>query len=113
MIISILESLSRRVVLKRTLPSRFGHHSLFVTPDSRLSFFRKNLEKVDPHIISAAEEFVHDRDTIWDIGTNVGLFSFITAALAGPSGRVPAAEVDISLVDLLHRSSQIVSFPSE
>jgi FkbM family methyltransferase len=42
---------------------------------------------------------------VWDIGANIGLFSFVAAAAAGPDGRVLAVEPDAALVGLLRRSA--------
>jgi FkbM family methyltransferase len=42
---------------------------------------------------------------VWDLGANVGLFSFAAAGLSGPSGRILAIEPDTWLVSLLRRSA--------
>jgi len=46
-------------------------------------------------------------DVVWDIGANVGVFSFAAARAAGPGGSVVAVEADTWLVDLLRRSCAI------
>jgi FkbM family methyltransferase len=45
----------------------------------------------------------------WDIGANVGLFSFAAAFRAGPSGMVLAVEPDIDNVRLLAKSKRNVA----
>jgi len=55
-----------------------------------------------------AQELVKPADVIWDIGANVGLFSFAAAAISGPRGRVIAVEPDTWLVNLLRRSSRLL-----
>jgi FkbM family methyltransferase len=55
-----------------------------------------------------AQELVKPADVVWDIGANVGLFSFAAAAVSGPRGRVIAVEPDTWLVDLLRRSSRLL-----
>src|SRR5208282_1257135 len=42
----------------------------------------------------------------WDVGANVGLFSFCAAARSGKSGLVLAIEPDFWLAHLINRSSQ-------
>jgi len=44
---------------------------------------------------------------VWDIGANVGLFSFCAAALAGQSGSVLAIEPDLWLANLIYKSAQL------
>lgn len=75
-----------------------------MSPASALKFWYPNLERVDPSLLSAAGELVRPGDVVWDIGANVGLFTFAAAALAGPKGKVLALEPDIWLTGLLHRT---------
>ncbi|PYX36419.1 MAG: FkbM family methyltransferase, partial [Acidobacteria bacterium] len=48
-----------------------------------------------------ARQWARNETTVWDIGANVGLFSFAAAALGS---RVLAVEADVWLASLLHRS---------
>jgi len=64
------------------------------------------LASSDPWLLDMAVELVSRGDVVWDIGANVGLFSFAAAGLAGPSGRVLAVECDSWLVNLLRRSAR-------
>src|SRR5215831_225399 len=78
---SILKTLSRRVVLKRHLPEDLGRTPLFVSPESALAFWRFDISKVDPFLLSMVRELVRPGITVWDIGANVGLFAFAAASL--------------------------------
>ena len=104
----ILRRLSRGVVLKRHLPRDFGHLPLFVSPDSGLAYWRQDLAKVDPFLLSMARELVRPKMVVWDIGANVGLFSFAAAALGG---QVLAVEADTWLANLMHRSVLLNKLP--
>jgi len=53
-------------------------------------------------------ELVRPEMTVWDIGANVGLFSFAAAALGA---RVWAVEADIWLANLMHRSALLNRLP--
>ena len=53
-----------------------------------------------------AQRYVFPGDVVWDIGANVGLFSFCAAQTAGPSGQVVAVEPDTFLTDLLRRTAR-------
>ncbi len=103
----IAELVSRGIVLKRRLPPRFGGGSLFVSPDSGLKYYRRDLGKADPQLFQMVEELVRPGDVVWDIGANVGLFSFAAAGIAGSQGQVIAVEPDGWLVSLLRRSSNL------
>jgi FkbM family methyltransferase len=106
---ALAERVSRGVVLKRRLPRKVGGTTIFVTPDASLRLWRYDLGKVDPAIFEAAAELVHPGDVVWDIGSNVGLFTFAAAGLAGTAGRVLAVEPDTWLVELLCRSARLNS----
>jgi FkbM family methyltransferase len=108
MVRDILRKLSRGVVLKRHLPREYGHQPMFVSPDSALAYWRWDLKKVDPLLLSMARELVRKDMTVWDIGANVGLFSFAAAALGA---RVLAVEADTWLADLLRRSANLNGLP--
>ncbi len=58
-----------------------------------------------PKDLDLAREFVHQGDTVWDIGANVGLFTIPAAQRAGPHGSVVAIEPDIWLASLLQRTA--------
>lgn len=106
MLRTVAEHLSRKVVLKRRLPKRVGGQTIYVSPDASLKLWRRNLEKTDPRLFDWAEEFVQQGDVVWDIGANVGLFTFAAASVAGTTGYVLAIEADIWLVELLRKSVQ-------
>lgn len=74
---------------------------MFVTPDAALQYWRWNLSKVDPFLLSMARELVRPGMMVWDIGANLGLFSFAAASLGA---QVLAVEADIRLADLMQRS---------
>jgi FkbM family methyltransferase len=63
------------------------------------------MERIDPVLLRMVSENVRPGDVIWDIGANMGLFSFAAAVAAGPGGRVLSVEPDAVLVGLLRRSA--------
>jgi FkbM family methyltransferase len=103
---TVLERMSRHVVLRRRLPSRFGGRLLYVSPDVALRFWRRGLETADASLFDAVYENVLPGHVVWDVGANLGLFAFAAAGLAGEAGRVVAIEPDPFLVALLRRSAR-------
>lgn len=101
----LAERLSRGIVLRRRLPARFLRLPIYVTPEAGLRYWLE-MEKVDPTLYELVEELVKPGSVIWDVGANVGLFSFCAAAIAGKSGFTLAIEPDLWLAQLLTRSSR-------
>lgn len=81
---------------------------MFVSPEAMLGYWRRDLGKVDPYLLSMVRTLVRPGMTVWDIGANVGLFSFAAATIAS---RVVAVEADTWLANLLHRSSNMNGLP--
>lgn len=99
------ERLGRRLVLRRNLPGTLGGASLYVSPDARLSYIKRDFLEADHTLLDQVRALVPSGGgKIWDIGANVGLFGFVAAGLAGPAGRVLAVEADPWLFSLLQRS---------
>jgi FkbM family methyltransferase len=103
---SLLEQLTHRFVFRRRLPAQFHRVPMYVSSEGGLRYFRR-LGNVDPGMLNMALELVTPGAVVWDVGANMGLFSFASAALAGPGGRVLAIEPDTWLVGLLRRSAHL------
>jgi FkbM family methyltransferase len=59
--------------------------------------------------LALVRDFVHQGDVVWDVGANVGLFSFAAASRAGPTGKVFALEADDWLVRLIRKSTRLAA----
>jgi len=94
-------------VFTRRLPSNFGDAPIFVTPSAGLKYLAKPMADVDPSLLRCAHQLVRRGDVVWDIGANVGLFTFAAAACSGAKGEVFGFEPDSWLVQLLRRSCTI------
>jgi FkbM family methyltransferase len=101
----LAERLSRGIVLRRRLPSKFGRFPIYVTPEASLRYWSA-MSQVDPVLFSVVEEIVKSGSVVWDVGANVGLFSCCASFMSGRRGSVLAIEPDFWLAHLLSRSAQ-------
>ena len=97
--------MTHRLVLRRRLPPPFDAVRIYMSSEGGLRYLRPRLGGIDPALLRLVAEVVQPGDVVWDIGANLGLFSFAAAVAAGPSGHVLAIEPDALLVGLLRRSA--------
>jgi FkbM family methyltransferase len=102
---SALEQVTHRIVVRRRLPPPFAAARIYVSSEGGLRYLGRGMTQADPPLLRLAAEVIRRGDTVWDIGANLGLFSFAAAIAAGPSGRVLAVEPDTMLAGLLRRSA--------
>src|ERR1700692_3930430 len=96
----IAERFSRGRILKRHLPKEFDRRFIYVSPDAALRFWRHDLATVDPALFALVRKVVKPTNRVWDVGANVGLFSFAASAVSGLAGSVLAIEPDPFLTEL-------------
>lgn len=101
-----LEILLGDVQLLRRLPADLGGRAIYVSARAGgLRYWKlSSMEAMDPALLRFARRHVRKGDHVWDIGTNVGLFTFAAAHLAGESGRVVSLEPDGDVCALLKKS---------
>jgi FkbM family methyltransferase len=102
---ALLEQTTHRMILRRRLPDPFRAARIYVSSEGGLRYLRPSMSNVDPNLLSLVSETICPGDVVWDIGANVGLFTFAAAAAAGSRGHVLALEPDSELVRLLRRSA--------
>jgi len=108
MLREITERLSRGRSFRYRLPQVYGGCRMVLTPEAGLSYWLPSFGvRASEGLLKNAAETVKPGGVIWDVGANMGLFSFASAGLAGPGGRVYAFEPDTFMISLLRRSARL------
>lgn len=102
---TLIERISRGKSLRRRLPPRFGSRPVFLSPDAALTYLKWNWAEASAELLTAVAKYVKPADRVWDIGGNVGVFSFAAAHLVGEQGVVVTLEADPFLAYLLQKSA--------
>jgi len=83
--------------------------SVYVSPDAQLKYLKPGSEAFDAGLLQLARDYV-SRDTVaWDVGANVGIFTFAAAGLA-LEGQLVAIEADPWLAALLRRTQALPEY---
>jgi len=108
MLRALAERLSRGHSFPYRLPKAYGGCKMLVAPEVGLRYwYPGSAIRMDEGLLRNAAEWIKPGDVVWDVGANMGLFSFAAAGLSGPSGRVYAFEPDTEMVRLLRRSARL------
>jgi FkbM family methyltransferase len=103
-----VERLSRERSIKRRIDVRGQTVELYVSPDAQLKYLKPGRRAFDVDLITIAEQQLSQESVVWDVGANVGVFTFASASVAS-AGTIVAIEADIWLANLLRRSSRLPS----
>jgi len=88
------ERLSRNIVFKTRLPERFGSRPIYLSPGNHLAVLKPGESRFEGYLLGYADRFVDEGSVVWDIGANMGMFTYPAAHKAGKKGFVLAIEPD-------------------
>ena len=105
----IAERLSRGRIIKRKIYVRGKVLPIYVSPDAQLKYLKLGDGVFDQDLIQIAETYLKEDSCVWDIGANVGVFTFAAASVA-KHGSVLAVEADTWLAGVLRKSALLSAY---
>jgi FkbM family methyltransferase len=101
----VLRPLLKRISFPRTLRMKGGRLRLWVSPGSDWRFLRPDWQHAGySELVDVAETWVRSGMRVWDIGANVGVFTFAALQRVGKEGSVTAIEPDPTLSAMIAHS---------
>ncbi len=82
---------------------------LLVSPDAQLKYLKFGFGKFDQDLIEIAENYLQPTSNIWDVGANVGVFTFAASSMTH-EGMVVSIEADIWLANILRKTSMLKEY---
>jgi FkbM family methyltransferase len=101
----LAERASRGVSFRRTLRTAGGARRIYVTPEASLRYWLPRSLNSDVPLCEFAFRHLKSGQKVWDIGANIGVFTYLASAAVGSGGRVLSVEADPFISQLLIRSS--------
>ncbi len=99
------EKLSRGKMFSRRLQTPQGPRRLHVTPEASLVYWLPNSLNRDRPLCAFANSYIRPGSRVWDIGANIGIFTFLAAAQSGKTGHVLTVEADPFISQLLIKTA--------
>jgi len=84
---------------------------IYISPDAQLKYMKVGSNAFDADLIQITEKMLHENSVVWDVGANVGIFTFAAAAVAC-KGTIVSIEADIWLAGLLRRTRRLEPYIS-
>ncbi|BCL61323.1 hypothetical protein DGMP_20160 [Desulfomarina profundi] len=106
---TIVERLSRGKVIKRRITVDGKSVPLLVSPDAQLKYLKFGSGVFDQDLINIAEKYLIENSNVWDVGANVGVFTFAASSVAN-KGTVVSIEADIWLANILRKTAMFKEY---
>jgi len=106
------ERVSRGKVLKRYIQVADKSIPILVSPDAQLKYLKPGSSAFDTDLIEIAERYLNPNSIVWDVGANVGVFTFAAASVAS-KGSVVSIEADIWLANILRKTTNFKEYENQ
>ena len=101
---SVARTITRGYVFRKRLPDDFGSVRIFVTPRSDIRLLTPGWESSAGDLLLVARRYIKSGDCVWDLGSNLGIFSFCAGYKPGSGGQCFSLEADPKYADLQNRT---------
>jgi FkbM family methyltransferase len=91
-------------VFKKRLPKEFGGGRINVTARSDIRLLLPGLQRSAKDLFDVVSRYIKPGFCVWDIGSNLGIFSFSSGWKAGTDGRVFSLEADPRYIELQNKT---------
>ena len=108
-LIQVLGQITGCAVWWKPLPSNFQGAGVYVTSSANIRVLCPGMKKAFGDFLQVAELFVKPGHVIWDIGSNLGIFSIAAATMASKQGQVYSLEADTKYTELQARTVRRLS----
>jgi len=102
----IIELLSRGIIIRRKIKVNDHNIPIYITPDAQLKYLKLGKNAFDSDLINIAKKFLQKGSNVWDIGGNVGIFTFAASEIA-TDGKILCVEADIWLASIIMKSKRL------
>ena len=102
----LARKLTGKFVFRKTLPREFGKARISVTSRSDIRLLTPGFHRSASDLMQVVSLYIKPGYCVWDIGANLGIFSFCASWKAGANGKVCSLEADSFYVELQHKTAR-------
>jgi FkbM family methyltransferase len=103
-IAKIARKLTGNFIFRKKLPRAFGNARIDITSRSDIRLLTPGFRRSASDLLQVASLYIKPGSCVWDIGSNLGVFSFCASWKAGPQGSVYSLEADPFYVELQNKT---------
>lgn len=103
-LVKFARHLTEPFLYRKTLPAEFGKERILVTSRSDIRLLAPGLKRTAGDLFRVVNNYVSEGDTVWDLGSNLGILTFCSAVRVGIKGHVYSLEADPRYADIQTRT---------
>jgi FkbM family methyltransferase len=110
-LVKVVRKVTSSFLFKKTLPPDFNREKIIVSSRSDIRLLAPGLEQAAGDLFTVVRKYVSPNDVVWDIGSNLGIFTFCSAIKTQRNGSVFSLEADSRYADI--QSQTLKTFSEE